>query len=84
MASDDIQRRVISVLADYASTRVPVPLPESRIVDDLGLDSLELMAAVTSLEAEFDFRIPDDIMSEISTVRELSGFIEKRLSAKVT
>lgn len=84
MADDNIQRRVIAVLADYASVRVPVPLPESRIVDDLGLDSLELMAAVTSLEAEFGFHIPDDVMSEISTVRELSEFIEQRLSTKAT
>jgi acyl carrier protein len=77
----DIERRVISVLADYTSARVPVPLPQSHIVDDLGIDSLEMLAAITSLESEFNFRIPDDIFSEIYTVRELSEFIEKRLGA---
>ncbi len=84
MANDsaDIQHRVISVLADYASARVPVPKPESHIVHDLGMDSLELMAAVTSLEQEFGLRVPDDIMSEIATVSELSQFIEARLSVK--
>lgn len=82
MASEDIQRRVISVLADYTSARVPVPVAESRLVDDLGMDSLELMAAVTSLEQEFGLRVPDDIMAEIFTVGELSAFIEARLSVK--
>jgi acyl carrier protein len=84
MANDsaDIQRRVIAVLADYAGARVPVPLPESHIVHDLGMDSLELMAAVTSLEQEFGLRVPDDIMSEIATVSELSAFIEARLNVK--
>lgn len=84
MSSDreDIQRRVIAVIADYASARVPVPLPSSRIVDDLGMDSLELVSMVLSLESEFDLRVPDDIMSEISTVGELITWIEARLSVK--
>jgi acyl carrier protein len=78
----DVQRRVIAVLADYASAHIPITLPNSRLVDDLGMDSLELMAAVTSLEQEFDFRIPDDIIAAISTVEELSEFIAARLSVK--
>ena len=82
MASEDIQRRVISVLTDYTSARIPVPEPQHSIVFDLGMDSLELMAAVTSLEQEFGLCVPDDVMSEISTVGELSAFIESRLSAK--
>lgn len=79
----DIQTRVISVLADYTSARVPVLTPDSFLVFDLGMDSLEMIAAITSLENEFGLRIPDDIMAEVSTVRELSTFIESRLSAKV-
>ena len=82
MPDMDIQRRVISVLADYTSARVTVPVANSSLVDDLGMDSLELMAAVTSLEQEFGLRVPDDVMSEISTVGELSAFIEARMSAK--
>ena len=82
MPDADIQRRVISVLTDYTSARVPVPQPDSRIVFDLGMDSLELMAAITSLEQEFGLRVPDDIMSEIDTVGELSAFIEARLRIK--
>lgn len=79
----DIQTRVISVLADYTSARVPVPMPEHFLVFDLGMDSLEMIAAITSLENEFGLRISDDIMAEVSTVGELSRFIESRLSAKV-
>ena len=83
MASDDIYGRVVMVLADYISDRVTGIDLNSSLVNDLGMDSLELMAAVTSLEQEFGLRVPDDIMSEIATVGELSAFIEARLSAKV-
>lgn len=78
----DIQRRVIAVLADYTSARVAVPAPEHFLVFDLGMDSLELLAAVTALESEFGCCIPDDIMASVSTVGDLSAWIEARLGAK--
>lgn len=76
---DDIYGRVVMVLADYISDRVTGIELDSSLVNDLGMDSLELMAAVTSLEQEFGLRVPDDAMSEIATVGELSAFIESRL-----
>ena len=79
---EDIYGRIVMVLSDYISDRVTGIDLDSSLVNDLGMDSLELMAAVTSLEQEFGLRVPDDVMSEISTVGELSAFIEARLSAK--
>jgi acyl carrier protein len=80
MVNELVLDRVISVLAEYTSARVAIPSGSHFLVEDLGIDSLEMLAAITSLEAEFGIRIPDDIMSEISTVGELSEFIAARLS----
>ena len=82
MVNDDIYGRVVMVLTDYISDRVPSVDVSSSLVNDLGMDSLELMAAVTSLEQEFGLRVPDDVMSEIATVGELSEFIETKLAVK--
>jgi acyl carrier protein len=74
--------RVTAVLADYISERVPAMDIHSSLVNDLGMDSLEMIAAATSLENEFGIRIPVDVMAELTTVEDLTVFIGSRLSAR--
>ena len=50
---------------------------ESRLVDDLNADSLDLAELVTSMEDEFDMELPDENIDNIKTVADLVGFIEK-------
>jgi acyl carrier protein len=83
MANEDICGRVIMVLAEYISDRVTDVDVSSSLVNDLGMDSLELTAIAVALESEFAVRIPDDTMSETLTVGELAVFIESRLSTRV-
>ena len=50
---------------------------ESRIIDDLGADSLDLADLVMSLEDEFDLEVPDEDVEKIKTIGDLVGYIEK-------
>ncbi|MCA9193624.1 MAG: aminotransferase class I/II-fold pyridoxal phosphate-dependent enzyme [Planctomycetales bacterium] len=52
---------------------------DTNIVLDLGLDSLERMQIVHSLEQAFDGRFPEHILQEIETIREVSQAIERYL-----
>lgn len=54
----------------------PVRL-SSSFVDDLGLDSLDLVELIMELEEAFDIEIPDDPAEPITTVAEAIRYIER-------
>jgi 8-amino-7-oxononanoate synthase/acyl carrier protein len=49
---------------------------DTNIVTDLGLDSLERLQIASSLEETFGGRIPEDVLAEIETVREVASAIQ--------
>lgn len=49
----------------------------SKFVEDLGADSLDVVELVMALEEEFDLEIPDDKAEGISTVADAIKFIEE-------
>ncbi len=49
---------------------------ESKFVEDLGADSLDVVELVMALEEKFDIEIPDEQAEAITTVSEAIKFIE--------
>lgn len=45
-------------------------------IQDLGIDSLDLMDLIIESEKKYNFRIPDDKLIEIKTVKDLVVIIE--------
>jgi acyl carrier protein len=61
--------------AGTAAERVTL---SSSFVEDLGLDSLDLVELILELEEEFDIRIADDEAQRIKTVADAIRYIEQR------
>lgn len=51
--------------------------PESRFVEDLNADSLDVVELVMALEEKFSIEIPDDDAEKIKTVGDVVTYIEK-------
>ena len=49
---------------------------ESKFVEDLGADSLDVVELVMALEEKFEIEIPDEEAEAISTVANAIKFIE--------
>ncbi len=49
---------------------------ESKFVEDLGADSLDVVELVMALEEKFGVEIPDDQAEKIVTVQDAMNFIE--------
>lgn len=49
---------------------------DSKFIEDLGADSLDVVELVMALEEKFDIEIPDDEAEAITTVQQAIGFIE--------
>lgn len=48
----------------------------TSFVDDLHLDSLELLEMILTIEDEFDITIPEEKVESITTINELVSVIE--------
>lgn len=50
---------------------------ESKFVDDLGADSLDVVELVMALEEKFEIEIPDEEAEKIQTIGDVVAYIEK-------
>ncbi len=50
---------------------------ESKFVEDLGADSLDVVELVMALEEKFDIEIPDSDAEKITTVGDAVKYIEE-------
>ena len=71
---DDIKEVVVEQL----SVNADEVKEDSKFVEDLGADSLEVVELVMALEEKFDIEIPDDEAEKIRTVRDVVTYIESK------
>ncbi|MCI4400073.1 MAG: acyl carrier protein [Campylobacteraceae bacterium] len=69
---DDVK----AVVVEQLNVSADEVKPESKFVDDLGADSLDVVELVMALEEKFDIEIPDDQAEKIQTVQNAVDFIE--------
>ena len=68
--------RVKNVIVDQLSVDADEVTLEASFVDDLGADSLDVVALIMGLETEFDIEIPDEDAEKISTVGDAVEYIK--------
>ena len=49
---------------------------ESKIIEDLGADSLDLVELVMALEEKFEVEIPDSEAEKLKTIQDVVTFVE--------
>lgn len=52
--------------------------PEAKIVEDLGIESLDFVDIVVIIERDFGFKVKREDMSGIRTLADLYNYIETR------
>lgn len=79
---DDVTRRVLDLLRELGDEPDDGIRASSSLIDDLGLDSLDVAELAMALEDEFNLAIPDSdlIDNANTTVGDVIAYIVKRLS----
>jgi len=70
-----IEDRVNRVFIDGIGFNPGELRPDACLKDDLGIDSTEMVEVVVALEKEFGTKIPDGVVHNMSTIRELVDYI---------
>ena len=73
--------RVKAIVVEQLGVEANEVTPQSKFVEDLGADSLDVVELVMALEDEFDLEIPDEEAEKIATVGEAAKYIEGHVEA---
>jgi NADH dehydrogenase (ubiquinone) 1 alpha/beta subcomplex 1 len=79
---DDVLTRVLEVVKNFEKVDASKVTPESHFINDLGLDSLDVVEVVMALEQEFILDIPDHDAEKIQSIQDAVEYIAQNPMAK--
>jgi len=79
--SNNIEQKIIKTVAETLRIDEGTISLESKFVDDLGADSLDLVELMMAIEAAFECDIPDDKASKIVTVANAVEYVENHINS---
>jgi len=72
-------KEIIVEILDVAPEDITL---ESKLVEDLEADSLDIVEMVMQLEDKFGLQIPESAFEDLKTVKDVVEYLEKRLQEK--
>jgi len=75
----DIKATVVRIVVERLNVGAAAVTAESRFINDLGADSLDIVELVMEFEEAFDMTIPDEDSEKIRTVGEAVSYIESKV-----
>lgn len=71
-----IEARVRSIIADQLGITEEEIKPESKFIEDLGADSLDIVELIMAMEEEFQTEIPDEEAEKIRCVGDAIEYVK--------
>ena len=78
MAVEDVEEKVVAIVADQLSVSPEEVTRGSSFIDDLKADSLDVVEMVMEFEDAFEITIPDDDYDKIKTVGDAIDYIVEK------
>ncbi|MEC9374728.1 MAG: acyl carrier protein [Planctomycetota bacterium] len=75
MTEQEIEAKVIDIVAEQMGVDKAEITRDTSFVNDLNADSLDTVELVMELEDEFETSIPDEVAEKIQTVGQAVDFI---------
>ncbi len=69
--------KIKEILAEQLDTNADEMSMTTRIVDDLGADSLDVVEMLMTVEDEFEIEIPDSVIEDLKTIGDVVEYIQK-------
>jgi acyl carrier protein len=69
---------LVAILCDQLPLNPEDISLDSRIKEDLGADSLDVLQLLMALEEEKGIVIPDDVLATLKTVGDIVGYMESQ------
>jgi acyl carrier protein len=70
--------KLITIVAEQLNVEEKEITLETNFKADLGVDSLDLFEMVTAIEEEYDLEIPAEDLEEMTTVKAVIDYLNKK------
>lgn len=75
MSSEQILKQIIQLFSTITSAKDITA--DSELMDDLDISSMDVLFLISSLEEEFNIKVPDTALRKVVTVGDVAEIIEK-------
>ena len=72
----EIQDKVINIVSEAANVEAANIKAETNFVDDLNLDSLDMVEMMMKMEEEFGIEIPEEKTEELKTIGDVANYLK--------
>ena len=69
---------LVQILCDQLPLNAEDITPDSRIKEDLGADSMDVLQLLMALEEEKGITIPDEVLPTLKTVGDIVAYMENQ------
>ena len=71
-----MEEKIISLIAEKLCKKKEQITLKSRLVEDLGADSLDVVELIMSFEDEFGVTLPDEDVAKLKTIEDIVNYIK--------
>lgn len=79
MSDEEIYAKVKKIISETLGVDEKEVKPESKLVDDLGVDSIGMLDLLLKFEDEFNISIPDQDAEKITMVQDIIDYLKARI-----
>lgn len=76
MTPEDALKKTTDILINQLGVDRDLVVPEAKLEEDLGADSLDLVEIIMAVEEEFGIDIPDEHAEKLQTVQQLADYAQ--------
>jgi acyl carrier protein len=78
--NENVEREIVSIIADVSGVENSDIHPETNIVKDLEIDSIKAIEITVAIEKKFKISIRDEDVPKIVSVKQAVELVEKLLA----
>jgi len=75
-----VLEKIKKILAEQLDVDVEEMTADTKIAEDLGADSLDVVELLMAIEDEFDVEVPDEEIENIKTVGDVAEYIQNNMA----
>lgn len=73
-----MDKKVIEIMANYLGLKEEEITLDMDLMDDLNINSYDIMSIIGKFEDEFDIEVPDEDVRNFRTVADVINYIKKQ------
>ncbi|MBQ7977186.1 MAG: acyl carrier protein [Clostridia bacterium] len=77
-----IYEEITELLAEQLNIDKEIITRDSRIIEDLHTDSLDMVEMLIALEDKYDITVPDEDAKNLETIGKLVDYVENKVANK--